>query len=238
MSRRLFVFIAVILPVLVQVLLAAVLAGALFGEHIEQFLGRLAPDSVDQEVRRFLAYLVYTLRPNEVGDEQGKSLIFGAVGGLGFLVTFSMANIWATFVPILLARRRLVSVSQAAASLVLTCIFFTVSHSFIYQIGHICELLESGKTCTSGLDSVPHEIGKAIFLSVTMMTSLGFGDYLPGNDIRLYVAGQSVAGLLAISAVVAMATAQKRTYVGARQSSTVMKAVEVRPTQFDWLPRR
>lgn len=232
MSRRFFTNLAVVLPIAVQLLLMVVLAGALFGDHLERLLGRAAPASIDEEVRRAIESLVLKLRPEAESSANGDSLIFGAVGGLGFLVTFSLANIWATFVPILLARRRLVSVSQASASLVLTCVLFTISHSFVYQIGHICELSGPERLCYSGLDTAPHEIGRAIFLSATMMTSLGFGDYLPGDDIRLYVAAQSVAGLVAISAVIAMMTVPKRRLIHTRSSTPATREVEIKPLQL------
>jgi len=226
---RFYTFLVVGAPALVQLALMSVLGVALFGADFELLLGRLMPAAVDENVRLIISRLLDWVGP---GDIDGEGLIFGSVGGVGFLLAFTISNIWAVFVPIVLARSHLVSTGYAAWALAITCAVFTVSHAFIYQIGHICEVTGVVEVCTSGVTSAPYEIGKAIFLSATMMTSLGFGDYLPGDDIRLYVAGQSIAGLIAISAVIAMATTPKNTR-GNRSQERILIELQTENWKFE-----
>ena len=117
--------------------------------------------------------------------QSGVDYIADAVRGPWFLLAFTISNVFMAAAPMLMTRAGLIGV-RLGVGLLLTCSALVVgAHAIIYQLGGVLE---------NGVLNCTPTFAQSLYLSLTMMSSLGFGDVIGADAVRLYVAAQAIFG--------------------------------------------
>lgn len=125
----------------------------------------------------------------------GEGEISGAVGGPIFLAIFSLATGFIAMWPLLLLSNRLVTPRRAVVAMILAIPGVIVAYTLIYQLGG---LLVGAKSETE------HDFTQALYMSMTMMSSLGFGDITGSQQVRMYIATQAIFGFFMMGAALGL----------------------------------
>jgi len=113
------------------------------------------------------------------------------VGSLSFLSSFIISSIAMAVAPMAFAALKIMSARRAAILLFIYSVLIVLSYTFIYKIGGIHQ---NGKIITNP------SFGQSLFLSMTMMSSLGFGDIVGHSSVRHYIAFQALIGYFTLGA--------------------------------------
>lgn len=125
-------------------------------------------------------------------------LLDGAVGGSIFFGAFIFATAVIASLPILLSSVKLVTATQAFIALVIATILVVTAYTVIYQ---------SGGLYINGDYVGDPSFSSALYMSLTMTSSLGFGETLTTEPVRLYAASQAIFGFFLLGAALGIVVA-------------------------------
>ncbi len=108
-------------------------------------------------------------------------------------VILNAANLSCSFLALNELAQNKVRSSLAVAVLANISIIAAICYALIYLIGGL----------TVEPDKNPlHDFGTALYISITTMTTLGFGDFKPSEAVRMYTAVQAMLGYICLGSAV------------------------------------
>ncbi|MCR9129779.1 MAG: ion channel [Alphaproteobacteria bacterium] len=152
----------------------------------------------------FLSWLLWNASAN------GESAIVN-LSSIAFNLYFNLINIILICYMSIGLWRRYISSIHAVISTIIFAVFSVVNHTFIYMIGGLCVNRTARALpvlCPGGENAIEPSMSEAFFMSLTMMTSLGFGAYTPSPRVEVFAAVQSLVGFFFLAFVAGLVLAR------------------------------